>query len=62
MTDINRPVCDCPEPCACYAEGYAAGKDKAFFEMEMACRTTPTPPAAAVSPAGSSGPSWRRCC
>ena len=36
MTDINRPVCDCPEPCACYAEGYAAGKDKAFFEMEMA--------------------------
>ena len=30
------PVCDCPEPCDCYAEGYAAGKDKAFFEIEMA--------------------------
>ena len=36
MTDSNRPVCDCPEPCGCYAEGYAAGKDKAFFEMEVA--------------------------
>ena len=22
MTDTARPVCDCPEPCACYAEGY----------------------------------------
>ena len=27
---------DCTEPCGCDAEGYAAGKDKAFFEMEMA--------------------------
>ena len=26
-------VCDCPEPCACYCEGYAQGKDKAYFEM-----------------------------
>ena len=25
MTDSPRPLCDCPEPCACYAEGYAAG-------------------------------------
>ena len=25
MTDTDRPLCDCPEPCACYAEGYAAG-------------------------------------
>ena len=33
MTDGVRPVCDCPEPCACYAEGYAAGKDKAYFEV-----------------------------
>ena len=24
MTD-NAPLCDCPEPCACYAEGYAQG-------------------------------------
>ena len=36
MTDEERRLCDCPEPCGCYAEGYAAGKDKAFFEMEMA--------------------------
>ena len=26
MTGRDRPVCDCPEPCACYAEG----KDKAL--------------------------------
>ena len=25
MTDTDRPLCNCPEPCACYAEGYAAG-------------------------------------
>ena len=36
MTSKERPFCDCPEPCACYAEGYAAGKDKAYFEIEMA--------------------------
>ena len=35
MTDKERRLCDCPEPCGCYAEGYAAGKDKAFFEMEI---------------------------
>ena len=35
MTDTNRPLCDCPEPCGCYAVGYAAGKDKAYFEIEM---------------------------
>ena len=23
MTDTDRPLCDCPEPCGCYAEGYA---------------------------------------
>ena len=21
MTDTDRSLCDCPEPCACYAEG-----------------------------------------
>ena len=25
MTARDRPLCDCPEPCGCYAEGYAAG-------------------------------------
>ena len=33
MTESTRSVCDCPEPCACYAEGYAHGKDKAHFEV-----------------------------
>ena len=30
---MTTPVCDCPKPCGCYAEGYAQGKDKAYFEM-----------------------------
>lgn len=25
--------CDCSETCACYVEGYVAGKDKAHFEI-----------------------------
>ena len=29
MTDSPRPLFDCPEPCACYAQG----KDQAVFEM-----------------------------
>ena len=29
----DAPFCDCPEPCARHAEGYAAGKDKAYFEV-----------------------------
>ena len=33
MTDPGRPLCDCPGPCACYAQGYTAGKDKADFEV-----------------------------
>ena len=33
MNGEDRPVCDCPEPCACYAEGYALGKEKAHFEI-----------------------------
>ena len=31
MTGSIRPVCDCPEPSACYAEGYAAGKKGGEF-------------------------------
>ena len=30
---MSTPVCNCPEPCACYAEGYTQGRDKAYFEM-----------------------------
>ena len=33
MTDGNLPLCDCPEPCGRFAEGYATGKDKAYFEI-----------------------------
>ena len=33
MTASEVPLCDCPEPCGCYAEGYAVGKEKAYFEM-----------------------------
>ena len=29
MTARERSLCDCPEPCACYA----ADKDKAYFEV-----------------------------
>ena len=29
LTAGEHPVCDCPEPCGCYA----AGKDKAYFEV-----------------------------
>ena len=32
MTSLQRQLCDCDEPCGCYADGYAAGKDKAYFE------------------------------
>ena len=33
MTNSTRPICDCPGPCACYAEGYAHVKEKAHFEI-----------------------------
>ena len=34
MTDSARPLCDCDEPCGCYAKGYAAGnKYKACFKV-----------------------------
>ena len=36
MADAEGPVCDCPESCGCYTEGYAVGKEKAYFEIEMA--------------------------
>ena len=28
MTDTDRPLCDCPEPCACYAGGYAPARER----------------------------------
>ena len=41
MTASPRPLCDCPKPCACYAEGYTAGKDKAYFEVLACLEGTP---------------------
>jgi len=36
LVDTDRAqVCDCPDPCGCYADGYADGKDKAHFEVRM---------------------------
>ena len=44
MTARERRLCDCDEPCGCYAEGYAAGKDKAFFRGDrQPGGTTPRP-------------------
>lgn len=40
MATEERPNCDCPEPCACYAEGYAAGKEKAHFEVRRTAAAT----------------------
>ena len=33
MIPSEAPGCDCPEPCGCYAEGYAQGKDRIYFEI-----------------------------
>ena len=56
MTDSAHPLCDCPEPCGCYAEGYAQGKNKAYFEVLASLDGPPTTRTAAVSPARSRGP------
>ena len=40
MATDNGSLCDCPEPCAWYAAGYAQGKDKAYFEV-LACLEGP---------------------
>ena len=40
MTDTGPPLCDCPEPCGCYAEG----KDKAYFEALARLASLARPP------------------
>ena len=50
MTASKRPVCDCPEPCTCYAKGYAAGKDEAYFTIKMAQQETPTSASCGIQP------------
>ena len=44
MTARQRPLCDC------YAEGYAAGKDKAFFEMLASLEVPPHAEGCACQP------------
>ena len=51
MTDSARPLCDCDEPCGCYAEGYAAGKDKAYFEVLASIEGSPHAEDAPANPA-----------
>ena len=45
MTAADRRICDCPEPCDCYAEGhaggYAVGKDKAYCEVPASLEGPP---------------------
>jgi hypothetical protein len=38
MTDTDRSLCDCPEPCACYAEGYAAAYILERIAKPFSCR------------------------
>ena len=47
MTDRERRLCDCD----CYAEGYAAGKGKAFFEVLASLDGPPHAQGCASSPA-----------
>ena len=51
MIARERPLFDCPESCACYAEEYAAGKDEAYFEMLASLEGTPAAGTAPASPA-----------
>ena len=50
MTAQQAQLCDCPEPSGCYAEGYAAGKDKAYFEMMASLEDTPHSTGCGCSP------------
>ena len=35
MTDTDRSLCDCPEPCACYAEGKGKALQTAVAAKEI---------------------------
>ena len=37
MAGQARPVCDCPEPCACYAVGKNKALQTAIAPKEMDC-------------------------
>ena len=51
MTAGRRPLCDCDEPCGCYAEGYAPAREKHTSRSWPAWRDRPTRRAAPASPA-----------
>ena len=60
MIDSARPLCDSPGSCACYAEGYAAGKGKAYFEVLASLEGPPHAESYACQPCRSSGPACGR--
>ena len=41
MAARQRPVCDCPEPCACYAGEFVAGKEEAYSEVITSLEGSP---------------------
>ena len=51
MTDEERPVCDCPEPCGCYAEGYARARTRPTSRSWPALTVRPMTTTAVASPA-----------
>ena len=55
----EHQVCDCPEPCACYDEGYAAGHNQAYWEIDVAIQHSSPPWIASAGPAVSNGRSSR---
>ena len=52
MTDEERPVCDCPEPCGCYAEGNARARARPTSRSWPALTIHLTARNAAATPAG----------
>ena len=56
MTAREVPVCDCPEPCACYA----AGRCRAYFEVIASFEGPPHAEGCACEPSAWSEPAFRR--
>ena len=56
ITNKIRPVCDCAEPCGCYAEGHAAGKDNAYIKVLDSLDGAPHAEDCACRPAKSKPP------
>ena len=43
MATDQRPVCECPKPCACYAHGFTAGAQLAENLLALADPAKPSP-------------------